>query len=157
MEGASGDRMFFLTHGQIRYVQGGSETGQVKIGEWLSEPSLWTVWNHVGTAEPTQTSELLSFNVSDLQDVLCCFIESAEIVMNYCQTFFEFAQEPGTFVNDLLVSMDYQELMTRLPTETRQAIAKPIWERLEKSIWGSVQKKKLDLLRHEVLLGKCKF
>jgi len=58
--GAKGTAMFFVTSGQLTYVFGHGDTEQppaeIGIKQWLSEASLWAMWEHHGRAVASSSS-----------------------------------------------------------------------------------------------------
>lgn len=155
-EGVAGDAIHFVINGELIYTQQGVEIERARPPTWLSEPALWTLWTHIGSAEAAVTSEVLHITAPGLQAALEGFPDTANIVAGYCSTFHAFLQEPGHFLSDLPGCLDYQELLARLPQMTREMVAEPIFERLRASFWaGSTRQKQFDLLREEVRDGKC--
>lgn len=155
-EQATCSHMFFLSHGVLRYTQDmGGTFERVRPGEFFSEAAVWMFWHHLGTMEAVQTSEIICLSPQGVQDELAEFPEVAQIVADYCQTFHHHMNQPGTKRSDLSHALDYEELMARLPTKTRKAMATPILGKVREKLGKRGGAKKLEVLEEEVSKGKC--
>eukprot|EP00928_Gymnodinium_smaydae_P029119 TRINITY_DN22020_c0_g1_i2.p1 TRINITY_DN22020_c0_g1~~TRINITY_DN22020_c0_g1_i2.p1 ORF type:complete len:942 (-),score=112.88 TRINITY_DN22020_c0_g1_i2:236-3061(-) len=159
---SSGSSMFFFAHGLCRYRPGTRETAspwaysddrlKLVAGDWCSEPALFFVWTHVGTLLVEETAEAYTLKSDDFRKVLTRYSHIHKIVCQYVAIFCNTILESN--LSDLPHVLDYQEVMSMLPHDTRVVLAHPIISRLPGTSRGS-RDSEIDLLMDQISQGKC--
>lgn len=164
-EGAIGECMYFVVHGVFRYNPGdfapeacipkSDPALLLKPGAMCCEPSLWTVWTHLGNLEAVAVSEVLAFSATSLRTTLAKFPVAYNVISDYCASFHKYINEPGIQRSDLSAGLDVFEIISGLSTETRNRLAAPVLQSLEaRFLQIFLSKTKLELLKQEVNNGE---
>lgn len=186
-EGRCGNEMYIVAAGELDYSPGSASVENIMNpasfscrllkGMWCVEAALWMKWDHTGSMHCSQSSELLCVNISRWQGDVGRFPEEAGLLLEYAKVFVEHFR--GLARSDLVHSLNYYELISDAPQESRLKISSPIIDLLD-SMTGSrstnvlrsngnsrsildpfggtrikrLHPLKISKLRHEVITGK---
>eukprot|EP00929_Paragymnodinium_shiwhaense_P022913 TRINITY_DN14491_c0_g1_i2.p1 TRINITY_DN14491_c0_g1~~TRINITY_DN14491_c0_g1_i2.p1 ORF type:complete len:773 (-),score=75.49 TRINITY_DN14491_c0_g1_i2:438-2696(-) len=112
--GDSCSRMYFVFVGELTYAPGRlMGVGKcildevVRLGQWLSEPALWTVWEHRGELAGHLESSLLTIDVEALMNVAQLHDKGSSFLTLYARKFVSVLQEraESDMITDLLPNL----------------------------------------------------
>jgi len=104
------ESLIFLKQGSLlycnKYQKGLGDTG-VEAGQWCSEASLWTSWEHVGWLQARTNSELLLVSAASFVQVVREHSRIASSTLQYGSSFVQMLnKDGGKFVSDIHVAED---------------------------------------------------
>jgi len=132
--GSSTDRTYCLMSGSLEYVKA-PETApvtcitscKVATGSWISEASLWSHWNHVGTAWAVSACQILDICVDGILVAMRGAPDLKEVNTEYCVQFHKCiaaAKPPLPWPDDLYVpNTEYESMVLAMTLETQEAIS----------------------------------
>jgi len=92
--------MLFVSGGQFCYKDADHDGIIVQVGEYLSEPVLWSQWHHCGELASVDTSCLLDVNAEVFGNVIAQHMSACVIMTRYAQHFLYHLNQ-ATLLTDL--------------------------------------------------------
>eukprot|EP00929_Paragymnodinium_shiwhaense_P021862 TRINITY_DN14137_c0_g1_i1.p1 TRINITY_DN14137_c0_g1~~TRINITY_DN14137_c0_g1_i1.p1 ORF type:complete len:835 (+),score=113.57 TRINITY_DN14137_c0_g1_i1:50-2554(+) len=123
--GDSAEKMFFVVVGEMSYVKGREmgvgargEEELVKVGQWLSEPVLWTIWEHRGELLGYSDCVLLAMSAREMLQVAESHEKAAAEISSYARRYVALLnQQDSEFLTDLLPA-DFSDPCVKYSTST---------------------------------------
>lgn len=108
--GHQADEVFYVMHGELQYSwhQQFEHRREVKVGQWVGEPSLWTMWLHLGDLIATAGIHLLVVDVVKFGEAIKKNPELWATVVMYAGAFVQHLK--NTPVNLLTDIRGYEEV-----------------------------------------------
>jgi len=129
---------------------------QIKVHSWIAEAALWCVWVHVGTAEASQTSELLVLTEEALNEALQMRHPIRKVVQQYGEIYWKRLKRSGPPDGDYpsdLVGPSYEDIVMAMDKDSQIEIGQEAMKRAAASrkLWDSPA---FNKLKEEVSKGK---
>jgi hypothetical protein len=141
---------------------GGSESVEVREGNWLSEKALWLVWRHVGMVEAVAESEVVTIKSDGLCESFNAHPPIKNLAMEYAISVQEqMMRSTSNMVDDLSANLDDHGITVLcMNTQCRAIMSIPLLEtiaqqQLGASVMKVVRGNGLKHLESETEQGQC--